>query len=332
MFKKNYNLYTLSKERNSIFGIAILLIVFFHSSIIIPNELNILKFIKHTGEIGVDIFLFLSGIGLYFSFSKNNNIKYFYKKRAIRVLIPYLIISPAWYILRDISKHETISRIFMDISFSNFWIYGERTEWFIAAIIVFYLIYPIIHKIMDKSEKLAIALIVIVFIINLIINLIWNNFYNNTEIFLTRIPVFLCGCLIAKKVKEKKSVNFNIISLCSITIIALIIVLYNNYPNTLFEKYLYYLYCPLSICLCIVFSSILNSFNRTNFIYKMLLFFGAYTLEIYLTHEKVLAILKSIKLDNYNLVLNVIAFIIAIISSYILKWLCNLIYKKVLAV
>ena len=87
MKEKQIELNIINESRNIILGIATLLIVLFHSSALNFNELlganiisNILNFIKRTGNIGVDIFLFLSGIGLYFSLSKNN-LKQYYKNR-----------------------------------------------------------------------------------------------------------------------------------------------------------------------------------------------------------------------------------------------------------
>lgn len=70
-----YNI--LSKYRTELMGIAILWVMFFHLSIDINNR--ILNLIKTIGYGGVDIFLMISGLGLYYAYKKNNNIKLFYK-------------------------------------------------------------------------------------------------------------------------------------------------------------------------------------------------------------------------------------------------------------
>ena len=77
-----YNI--LSKYRTELMGIAILWVMFFHLSIDINNR--ILNLIKTIGYGGVDIFLMISGLGLYYAYKKNNNIKLFYKRRLLRLL------------------------------------------------------------------------------------------------------------------------------------------------------------------------------------------------------------------------------------------------------
>ena len=42
------------------------------------------------GAIGVDVFLFLSGMGLYYAMRKQPPLRVFYKNRLKRILIPYL--------------------------------------------------------------------------------------------------------------------------------------------------------------------------------------------------------------------------------------------------
>ena len=55
----------ISARRSGLFGAAILWIMLFHSSMEIAWEP--LHLIKATGYAGVDVFLFLSGIGLFYS-------------------------------------------------------------------------------------------------------------------------------------------------------------------------------------------------------------------------------------------------------------------------
>ena len=92
-----YNLSDLSTYRTQMMGIATLMIIICHScasKVIMPS---FLAYLFRFGNIGVDIFLFLSGIGLYYSLSKNNlsskeDYTSFYKRRFYRIYIPYLIV------------------------------------------------------------------------------------------------------------------------------------------------------------------------------------------------------------------------------------------------
>ena len=85
---KKFNLDLISYNRNTIYGLSILWIMFFHSSLTFQREW--INNIKKLGECGVDVFLFVSGISLYFSYTKNQNIKDFYRKRIQRIFLPTL--------------------------------------------------------------------------------------------------------------------------------------------------------------------------------------------------------------------------------------------------
>lgn len=86
----------LSKYRTAIMGFAALWILFSHVWLrvfySIPFLSHIEEFIKKIGFCGVDIFLFLSGLGLTFSIKKHST-KDFYYNRIKRILLPFLIIS-----------------------------------------------------------------------------------------------------------------------------------------------------------------------------------------------------------------------------------------------
>lgn len=97
MIKRQWDLYSISAARNVLFGLSTLIILFFHSSILIPESLPVLNFIQETGNIGVDIFLFLSAVGLYFSFSKKECVAIFTNGRMLRILPPLLLFTIIWF-------------------------------------------------------------------------------------------------------------------------------------------------------------------------------------------------------------------------------------------
>ena len=90
----NYSI--ISKYRGHIMGFATLWIALLHASMWFPIEpINWLKLI---GQGGVDIFLFLSAFGLYYSYQKDDNKIHFWKKRFMRVIpifIPLALLR--WY-------------------------------------------------------------------------------------------------------------------------------------------------------------------------------------------------------------------------------------------
>lgn len=77
------NLELISKNRSSIYGITMIWIMLFHSSFTFSTPWMLpLSIAKDMGRCGVDVFLFLSGISLYFSLSKRgSSLKDFYIRR-----------------------------------------------------------------------------------------------------------------------------------------------------------------------------------------------------------------------------------------------------------
>lgn len=93
------------KYREIWMGIAMLWIMLFHSGFVFSNK--IVKMAQAIGYGGVDVFLFASGIGNYFSYTKDECPLLFLKRRILRlapVYIPFIIV---WNILNIIERRLT---------------------------------------------------------------------------------------------------------------------------------------------------------------------------------------------------------------------------------
>lgn len=91
----------VSKYRSQLFGFAILWIMCMHSREFTPllDDAILSQYILYdgiilVGGVGVDIFLFLSGVGLYYAQEKGPTLGQFYARRFQRLLIPYLSSAP----------------------------------------------------------------------------------------------------------------------------------------------------------------------------------------------------------------------------------------------
>lgn len=78
----------LTLNRNFLLGVAILLVLVYHFFNWTINPFG--RF--NIGHVGVDIFLFLSGWGLSYSYTKNN-LKTFYVRRIKKIVPLYLLTS-----------------------------------------------------------------------------------------------------------------------------------------------------------------------------------------------------------------------------------------------
>ena len=92
---KDIELANISRYRGELMGIAMIFIFLFH--VALPRY-NMFFGLRRIGNIGVDMFLFLSGVGLWFSWMKHPSVKRFFKRRYLRVYPAWLIISCLYYI------------------------------------------------------------------------------------------------------------------------------------------------------------------------------------------------------------------------------------------
>jgi peptidoglycan/LPS O-acetylase OafA/YrhL len=101
-------------------GLSIIWVMFFHSSYAVGTYPIISK-IKGYGNMGVDFFLLLSAIGLFYSMTKKGSVLAFYKKRAWRILPATIICLTPWIIyLSYTGRNISVTRFTLDITSLGF--------------------------------------------------------------------------------------------------------------------------------------------------------------------------------------------------------------------
>ena len=195
----NYSI--ISKYRTQIMGIAVLWIAILHATMWFPIE-PINWLFKALGQNGVDIFLFLSSFGLYYSWQKDPDTKNFLKKRFLRIIPVFIPVAlfRCYYLRYDLFQS------FLTITALEFWINTGRSVWYISAIIVLYLITPIYLKKFENNErKLTMLSIVSSFIIGALF------FKTGYTVFFCRVPIFFLGFYIGYLAYNQKEVSkFNL--------------------------------------------------------------------------------------------------------------------------
>lgn len=121
--------------------------------------------------LGVAVFFILSGAGLAYSTGENFDIRRFYKKRFIRILIPFYITYISYFIYKagttgsftSFFPPETSAwKIIFTFFGMDEWIsqHGIHTfslgigEWFLGALIILYLLFPLLRFLMKKNPCL----------------------------------------------------------------------------------------------------------------------------------------------------------------------------------
>lgn len=183
--------------RQEIYGLLAIWIILFHVSnrVPVPGDPGVIGPLIRMGNVCVDVFLFLSGYCVCKSYERKNSLGEFYKRRLLRVVIPYLIISIPLYLWKDgfeTGWNFNLNGFIGDIITYNFWIRGMQTTWFVCAIMLFYLLFPVLYAIVKRSRWSGVCLTVFVFLLNILLGLKWTG-YKNTMIAWARLPVFILG-------------------------------------------------------------------------------------------------------------------------------------------
>lgn len=296
------SLRNLLKHRNAIYGVLAIWIILFHINRRLgePVRIPVLSQLLTCGNMAVDVFMFLSGCCLYLSMDKKTDVRDFYKRRILRLLPSYLIITVPFWFWRSLVEAPMANgrfhfiRFFADLSSATFWLNGIETTWFVDAIFVFYLLFPLIFKVVKKGICRAILLLVSVYVVNIIaIELI--PFYDHSSIAWTRLPVFIFGIIAGKYVDAIDLGKLKVrsrISLVGGGFLILIVSLIVFPIGSLFtghdikSEYLWLLYAPLVMILLIVLMFILGMCHGKK--HKCLETLGGMSLELYMTHITIL--------------------------------------------
>jgi len=144
---QSVDLNLINKYRKELFGIASCMIVFHHLTIKGSGSpiVDIYMFLRLLGAMGVDVFLFMSGIGLVYSYEKTYSIKEFYIRRCKRILPAYLCIVLPFYFWKDcIVSENGVLMLVKHLFLLQFWEKGAG-DWYIAAILILYALFPLIY-------------------------------------------------------------------------------------------------------------------------------------------------------------------------------------------
>lgn len=184
----------INKWRSEIMGIAILWVVLFHSSVVLPNGLSV---VKEIGYGGVDIFLLLSGCGIYCSLNKLRDTVSFYKRRIKRIMPAYLPFILLWcgYKLSQYSLEpiEALRVVVGNLCMTG-WINDVQYQfnWYVQVICALYFLTPVFYDLIQACQKNW--QYVLLFMISVVAGIPF--FCDLTHLMgASRVPIFLLGML-----------------------------------------------------------------------------------------------------------------------------------------
>lgn len=285
---KPIELSMISRYRGELMGAAMLFIILFH--VYLPRA-DMFFGLRRMGNVGVDIFFFLSGLGLWYSWTKSlSSYISFYKRRYRRIYPTWFLIACLYYI-PDFVNHggHSVSLIdmFGDILINwDFWLHDELTFWYIPAQMMLYMVAPFYMTLILRQPVyrwLPVTMVMWCVMVQWVTPI--HDAVGHIEIFWSRVPIFFLGINMAEAVKRKDS-----LSAASIWLLLLLFAM--SFGSSLFLEQVRHgrfplfvermLYIPLTITGILLLCMLLKHLpERINYCLR---FVGTISLEIYLIH------------------------------------------------
>ncbi len=192
--------------------VAIIWVMLFHSPIAFPEGFN---FIRKIGYGGVDIFLFASGLGCYFSLCKQPNIKSFFKKRLSTIFPMWAVFLVIYLVFQFCLYPMSISEVVGNVFGLGFFAGLERQfNWYIGAMWACYTLAPLFVSLVRNTKNVY----KIIFLAMLgVFSVVF--FDHSTLMFWSRLPIFFMGILTADLSTKKRGLTLAEIIITIITML-----------------------------------------------------------------------------------------------------------------
>lgn len=296
-----FDLYELSNVRAWLMGIATLLVTFYHSQYLDlfsssfltrTGLLSLVTRIHKTGNSGVDLFVFLSGFGLFFSFSSlakkhPHPLRAFYLRRYGKVLPTVLAVTLLTYaLLGTDSVSDWFGKVFLYGAFLPGRSIGNF--WYFSWLMVLYLVYPLVHRAVQGARGFFGALGLAAVSITLALALrafVPDYYYGRADLMLTRFPAFVAGAWLGKmSLRHTKIPAF--IPMAALPVSLLLLVLCADAPDSFYD-WRFYSYLPFVLAIALSHAWIFSHFRKRRFLSGSVCLIGSFSMEIYLIYETV---------------------------------------------
>lgn len=317
-------------------GASAILIILCHAPAYVELP-SLLSLILTRGGWGVDIFLFLSGVGLFHSLYRIPDLSCkslvrWYIHRFYRLLLPYFLSYVPLCILRGLIRHDSIINIISDISTVSFWT-RHGGPWFIALIIPLYIIAPMMYSFFQRSKAdvfrfismLSLIVFCVVFSLIRFDSVPYHGLLDNIQYAFSRVPAFILGLYSGRFVHKGCHLKYPKIFCISIVLISVILKYF--IPELCVSVFMA---LPVVIVLSFIFSREYSSIN------KICEFMGKISLESYLFNGILpyfivnrVVYLNGINLFQGNYISYLFVIVFGILLSYFVHRLSNYLRNKV---
>lgn len=313
---------SISKSRSFLMGIAIIWVYMLHSP---KTGIFFLDFISSLGWSGVDIFIFLSSVGLCFSLNKNSSTISFFKRRFVRIIPTWVAVLIGVHIIGAIVvsiKPElpfhyphSLSQLICWYTGIGYWISGFVSgqkyeyfyEWYIPTLLLFYSFAPYLFK---QRNKTLVALFILSVILTELISYYQILYY--LHFTYQRIPIFILGFIVYRYssfTEMNSKENYLLMKVIIAFFMASLVLLFlkNGLCLEISKTVIALFMLPLSLFVL--------SFIRPLFFINLI---GTVSLELYLVHLYGRPQYFVSLFVNNILISNILAFFLCLLVAYIL--------------
>lgn len=330
-----FDLYELSNARAWLMGVATLLVTFYHSqyldlfssSFLTQTRLLCIATRVHkTGNCGVDLFVLLSGFGLFFSYARLKEkqahpARAFYRRRYGKILPTVLTVTVLTY---GLLGTDSVSDWFGKVLLYGTYLPGRAggNFWYFSCLMGLYLIYPLVHRIIQGKHGLggAAALAAVSVGVAMILRAVCPDYYyGRADLMLTRFPAFVAGAYLGKMSLQHRKIPA-LIPAAAVPVSILLLVLVADSPDSFYD-YRFYTYCLLVLSIAVSHAWILSKIPGKHFLFKSVCVIGSYSMEIYLIYETVYYHSREVfsASDPTGLIYAVTVFVATMVMSALLR-------------
>lgn len=322
-----------NQNRSLMMGVAMLMVMIRHHQSLVDfgktgNQ------IATYGQWGVDIFIFLSGYGIFHSLNKEDlsflSVRHFYQRRIGRIFPASLLFG--WFLL--LVSPEFIPHDALVLSMFGL------DKWYIRTILLLYLVSPLLFLLVKSSCRMLWALIVLIGSVAYGVAMCRASFEclnpgEHFHLFMTvvvtilKFPAFMLGMLVYCFLRQERKIS--LMSLGAGVMAAACLLVIMGFAAT---KSSSVAYCCNNFLLAFL---ALPLFGVVNFLFTRLLpvrlkdalmWVGCYSLEIYMVHEYVYYKGGEI-FSTCSAARVVVVLVCSFVSAYLLKHLATLFEKGI---
>lgn len=286
---------TIIRHRAVWMGAAMIWIVVYHLPLWGAGA--VVEFFRKLGYGGVDICLFASGVGCYYSLNKDPDPGRFMSRRLWRLGPVYLIFLLFWLPWQYTKGLTTVPNVIGNLFGIQYLTdLGNGFNWYISAVLGFYLLAPFFKSAIDASAFRGRAVLLMLLLVMTIP--FWMS--GTYIIIVTRIPVFYLGMLFgAASCEERRISPLELIFGLVLLVLGLIVLQlgYLHIPDKMWAYGVYwYPFVWIAPMVCVLLSLFMDKLERLpggKMVVRFLSWVGELSFEIYLIHIPMVELLNA---------------------------------------